>query len=99
MLEALHVVPQPGSQVSYTHLLLLQGCEVLLRGRGPDPVVVAAGRVLRLAPGSRRLGGKKRSFVKEGGSKTLFMESWEKDLNWFFLSVPLEPVHSSILSH
>ena len=43
MLQAFHVVPQSGSQVSYAHLLLLQRCEVLLGGRGPDPMVVAAG--------------------------------------------------------
>lgn len=84
MLEAFHVVPQSGSQVADTHLLLLQRREVLLRGRGPDPVVVAAGRVLRLPPGSRR-----RWFVEEGGRKNLFREACGKELRCFFLSVPL----------
>lgn len=50
MLEAFHVVPQSGSQVTDAHLLLLQGGEVLLGGRGPDPMVVAAGRVFGLTP-------------------------------------------------
>lgn len=65
MLEAFHVIPQSGSQVSYAHLLLLQRCEVLLWGWGPDPMVVAAGRVLHLTPESTCL--QKRSFMKEGG--------------------------------
>lgn len=51
VMESLHVVPQSGSQVSDTHLLLLQRSEVLLRLRGPDPMVVAAACVLDLAPG------------------------------------------------
>lgn len=55
VLESFHVVPQSGSQVSYAHLLLLQGCEVLIRGGRPDAMVVAAGRVLCLTPESVRL--------------------------------------------
>lgn len=50
MLEAFHVIPQSGSQVTDAHLLLLQGGEVLLGGRDPDPMVVAAGRVFGLTP-------------------------------------------------
>lgn len=67
MLEALHVVPQPGAQVSYAHLLLLQRGEVLLGGGRPDPVVVAAARMLRLAP---ERGGKwdiKNLFMEQPG--------------------------------
>lgn len=52
MLQSLNVVSQPGSQMSYTHLLLLQGREVLLRGGGPEPMVVAADRVLCLSSDS-----------------------------------------------
>lgn len=57
MVESLHVVPQPGSQVSYAHLLLLQRSEVLLGLRSPDPMVVAAARVLHLTPGAARREG------------------------------------------
>lgn len=52
VMESLHVVPQSGSQMSYTHLLLLQRSEVLLRLWSPDPMVVAAACVLHLTPGS-----------------------------------------------
>lgn len=52
VMESLHIVPQSGSQMSYTHLLLLQRSEVLLRLWSPDPMVVAAAGVLHLTPGS-----------------------------------------------
>lgn len=52
VLESLHILPQPGSQMSYAHLLLLQRCEVLLRFRSSDPMVVDAACVLHLTPES-----------------------------------------------
>lgn len=56
VLQSLHVLPQPGPQVSDADLLLLQRGQVLLRRRDFDPMVVDAGRVLRLAPESTQTG-------------------------------------------
>lgn len=83
MLEAFHVVPQPGAQVSYAHLLLLQRGEVLLGGGRPDPMVVAAARMLRLAPEWGEVGHKKPIHGTAGPIKT----------SPGILSVPLKVVH------
>lgn len=69
MLQSLHVVSQSGSQMSYAHLLLLQGCKVLLRGGGPDPMVVAADRVLCLTSDSTHT-RVKTNFTHEGALKS-----------------------------
>lgn len=50
VLEPVLRVLQPGFQVPDAHLFLLQGGQVLLRGRGLDAMVVTAQRVFHGAP-------------------------------------------------
>lgn len=60
VLQPIDGIFEAGAQVSDAHLLLLQWCQILLRRRGADAMVVCAGRILHVTPA-----GEDRSHAEE----------------------------------
>jgi len=50
VLQSVDGLFKPCSQVSDTHLFLLQWSKILLRWRGPDTMVIIAGGVFHVTP-------------------------------------------------